>query len=69
MRLRRIFWGGFAGFVLGEIAGIMIGGIGPCGPSGWAFLGLATGPLGAVAYPQRKRHLLKRRPLEWDGGA
>jgi len=68
MRLAWIVVGGFSGFVLGEVVGLMIGGIGPCSVSGWAFLGLVTGPVGAVAYPLWKQYLRKRRPLEWDGG-
>jgi hypothetical protein len=67
----RIAWmvaGGFVGFLVGEVAGLMIGGIGPCSVSNWAFLGLVTGPICAVAYPAWKHHLRKRRPLEWGDG-
>jgi hypothetical protein len=68
MKLRWIVAGGFSGFVVGEVVGLMIGGIGPCSVSWWALLGFATGPVGSVAYPLWKRYLRKRRPLEWDSG-
>jgi hypothetical protein len=68
VRVRWVFQGGIGGFVLGEVAGLAIGGAGPCGISGWILLGFLLGPVGAVAYPLWKRYLLKRRPLEWGDG-